>query len=150
MQYVVLRFTRPLIAPYLLACMLLVATNVMADANALHEKYKELELSLVDNGYGIPIHLETNGGKRTMQGDVYGIIHHPFHISARRSAHLPIGVILCANISTLKPAPIARIREVAGSAFMPAANTMKIRMMSTGWIIATSCQHHKQITSPPY
>ena len=47
-------------------------------ADNLKEKYDEIEGQLLDNIYGIPIYLESNSGSHLMQGEVYGILYHPF------------------------------------------------------------------------
>ncbi len=52
----------------------------MADAVSLHKKHKAVASKLTENSFGIPLHLESMSGRRTIQGDVYGIIHHPFSI----------------------------------------------------------------------
>ena len=47
-------------------------------ATELSEKYDEIEESLFDNEYGIPIFLESDDDKDLMKGEVYGVIYHPF------------------------------------------------------------------------
>jgi hypothetical protein len=50
-----------------------------SSADDLKDKYGEIEEQLLDNVYGIPIYLESSDKKKLMQGDVYGIIYHPFN-----------------------------------------------------------------------
>lgn len=45
----------------------------------LQEKYEDIEDQLFNNVYGIPIYLESSNEKNLMQGEVYGIIYHPFN-----------------------------------------------------------------------
>lgn len=45
----------------------------------LKEIYEDIEEQLFDNVYGIPIYLESSNEKKLMQGEVYGIIYHPFN-----------------------------------------------------------------------
>lgn len=55
--------------------------SINADtATELNEKYEEIEESLFENAYGIPIFLESDGEKDLMQGEVYGVIYHPFRM----------------------------------------------------------------------
>ena len=64
---------------FLFICFILFTSHVFAGSfNELNEKYEEIEDSILENIYGIPIHLESNGNKNTMRGDVYGIIYHTF------------------------------------------------------------------------
>ena len=44
----------------------------------LTEKYEEIEDSLLENNFGIPIVIESTSNDRHMYGAVYGIIYHPF------------------------------------------------------------------------
>ena len=70
----------PIIGMWLLLVSFMLSTGpTFADnANELTEKYEEIDDSLLENSYGIPIHLESNNEKDLMQGEVYGIIYHPF------------------------------------------------------------------------
>lgn len=70
----------PIIGMWLLLVGFMLSTGpTFADnANELTEKYEEIEDSLLENSYGIPIYLESNNEKNLMQGEVYGIIYHPF------------------------------------------------------------------------
>lgn len=67
-----------LAALFLTTCLLVISESGLADAVDLYDKYKALTSKLADNSFGVPIHLEASNQKRTLQGDVYGIIHHPF------------------------------------------------------------------------
>jgi len=74
------------IAQFLRRSMLLpvvfVLFSVPAFANNvddLKEKYEDIEEQLFDNVYGIPIYLESSNEKNLIQGEVYGIIYHPFN-----------------------------------------------------------------------
>ena len=49
------------------------------NADDLSNKYEEIEEQLLENVYGIPIYLESSHRKKLMQGEVYGIIYHPFN-----------------------------------------------------------------------
>jgi len=62
----------------LIGFMLFAGSGFADSANELSEKYEEIENSLLENSYGIPIYLESDGEKDLMQGEVYGIIYQPF------------------------------------------------------------------------
>lgn len=53
--------------------------NIYATSEAeLEEKYEEIEDSLFDNPFGVPVYIESGSYDNQMQGVVYGIIYHPF------------------------------------------------------------------------
>lgn len=56
----------------------LLATDVQASNLNLQDKYEQIKAALNDNAYGIPVYIESFDENNTMQGDVYGIIQHPF------------------------------------------------------------------------
>lgn len=62
----------------LIGFMLFTGASFADSANELAEKYEKIENSLLENTYGIPIYLESDGEKDLMQGEVYGIIYQPF------------------------------------------------------------------------
>jgi len=70
----------PIIGKWLLLASftILSGPSFAGSANELMDKYEEIEDALLDNSYGIPIYLESDGEKDLMQGEVYGIIYQPF------------------------------------------------------------------------
>ncbi|MCW8986594.1 MAG: hypothetical protein OQK75_02885 [Gammaproteobacteria bacterium] len=62
----------------LIGCILFAGPGFADGMNDLSEKYEKIENGLLDNTYGIPIYLESDGEKDLMQGEVYGIIYQPF------------------------------------------------------------------------
>lgn len=58
---------------------MLVSSFASADnASDLKDKYAEIKSRLMDNVYGIPMQLDSQTGRNSMRGDVYGIFYHPF------------------------------------------------------------------------
>ncbi|WP_126453612.1 hypothetical protein [Sulfuriflexus mobilis] len=54
------------------------STFAQAGADKLLKKYEQIETTLQDNVFGLPVHVESNGDNGTMRGDVFGIIPHAF------------------------------------------------------------------------
>ena len=66
-------------ASLLLACMLLMpATIIHAGENEMQQKYREIEAALNTNVYGIPVYIQSSDQDKTMLGEIYGVIYHPF------------------------------------------------------------------------
>lgn len=53
-------------------------TSAHADFQSLQNKYQELAASLNKNPYGVPIYIESIGSKDSQQGNIYGVLFHPF------------------------------------------------------------------------
>ena len=71
------RFHYP--ATLLLAWLLILpAKTIYAGNNEMLEKYHEIETALNRNVYGIPVHIQSSDHDKTMLGEIYGVIHHPF------------------------------------------------------------------------
>ena len=64
--------------PYLAVALLLLSGRGWAGAEALQRQYDAVAERLSNNSFGVPIALESRGQGRTLQGDVYGVIQHPF------------------------------------------------------------------------
>lgn len=58
--------------------LLLVTVPTYVYGNQLLDRYEQLETELEENGYGIPVYILSNGENSTMQGEIYGIIDHPY------------------------------------------------------------------------
>ncbi len=58
--------------------LLLVTVPTYVNGNQLLDRYEQLETELEENGYGIPVYILSNGENSTMQGEIYGIIDHPY------------------------------------------------------------------------
>jgi hypothetical protein len=68
-------------ASLLLACMLLIySTTIHAGENEMQQQYQQIEARLTTNVYGIPVYIQSSDQDKTMLGEIYGVIYHPFDI----------------------------------------------------------------------
>jgi len=58
--------------------LLLVTVPTYVSGNQLLDRYEQIETELEENNYGIPVYILSNGENSTMQGEIYGIIDHPY------------------------------------------------------------------------
>lgn len=49
-----------------------------ADLTGMQQKYQELEDSLMNNIFALPVYIESKSEKESQHGDIYGIIYHPY------------------------------------------------------------------------
>lgn len=68
----------PALSLIFLLLALLPAIASATSETELNEKYEEIEDSLFENAFDLPIHLESTASDHHMQGVVYGVIYHPF------------------------------------------------------------------------
>jgi hypothetical protein len=54
-------------------------STVTGSAAALRAKYAQLKPQLENNAFGAPVYLASQEGEKLLQGDVYGVVEHPFH-----------------------------------------------------------------------
>lgn len=61
------------------ACLLAFgAVQAHADAGALRSRYTELRNDMRSNSYGRQLHIDSQEGNDSLQGDVYAVLEHPF------------------------------------------------------------------------
>jgi hypothetical protein len=61
------------------ACLLAFSTLAAhADAGSLRDKYGELKEELRSNSYGRQLHIDSSEANRSLQGDVYAVLDHPY------------------------------------------------------------------------
>jgi hypothetical protein len=61
------------------ACLLgLAALPAMADADSLRAKYNQLRDELRSNPYGRSMHIDSAESERSLRGDVYAVLDHPY------------------------------------------------------------------------
>lgn len=63
-----------------LSCLLFLAGTSYADQDGLQQKYQQLKKKLETNSYGVPIYIESAIKEQSQNGDVYGIIYHPYNM----------------------------------------------------------------------
>lgn len=63
----------------LFICSIFLTHHVFANSyHDLMEKYENIEDSLLQNSYEIPIYIDSNVTKSSMRGDIFGILYHSF------------------------------------------------------------------------
>lgn len=71
-------YLRQLILSSLAICLWSISPAAVAGPDRLVGQYNSVKNKLTSDTFGVPIHLEADGGKRIMQGDVYSVVDHPF------------------------------------------------------------------------
>lgn len=51
---------------------------VNADLTGMQQKHQKLKGSLLNNVFALPVYIESKSEKKSQQGDIYGIIYHPY------------------------------------------------------------------------
>ncbi|CAG0991241.1 hypothetical protein BURK1_02276 [Burkholderiales bacterium] len=82
------------------------ADDPATNAASLHARYESLRERLSDNPYGTPIHVESRQAADHLEGDLYGVIDHPFATvspALKGTAHWCDILVLHLNVKDCRP-----------------------------------------------